>query len=229
MLEPSPRNERLVCFANSQKSGGRCLAGKIYADGKFSEWIRPISARETEELSKSEIQMSNGTEPAILDVIFVPLIAHKPSYHQRENWLIDTSSKISKIGHLAPLLAVGAVDDVKVLWNLGSNSANGFNDKVSPADLSNIHPSLYLIRVSSLKIVIHDELGRRAHRGSFTHSGNDYVLKITDLVLEQSFKDHPYGTYAYNGCLLTLSLTEKPWYEFHYKLIAGVIQLGEEK
>jgi hypothetical protein len=229
MLITPPRNETLVCFANSQKLGGRCLAGKIYTDGKFSEWIRPISARETEELSRSEIQMSNGTVPAILDLISVPLLAHKPSNLQRENWLIDTSAKISKIGQLAPMAAVGAVDDVKILWNLGSNSVNGLNDKAIPENLTNIQSSLYLIRVSSLKIVIHDEYGRRAHRGSFSHSGNNYVLKITDLVLEQSFKDHPYGTYTYNECLLTLSLAEKLWYGFHYKLIAGVIRLGEEK
>ncbi len=229
MLEPSPSNETLVCFANSKKSGGRCLAGKIYADGKFSEWIRPISARETEELSTSEIQMSNGMEPAILDVISVPLLAHRPSNLQKENWLIGTPAKISKIGHLTPTEAIKAIDDVKVLWNLGSSSIHGLNDRATPADLIEIPSSLYLIRVSTLQIVIQDEYGRRAYRGSFIHSGNDYVLKISDLVLERSFKDHSYGTYTYNECLLTLSLTEKPWKEFHYKLIAGVIQLGDEK
>jgi hypothetical protein len=45
---------RIVCLANSRKPDGRCVAGKLYAQGKFGAWLRPISIREGEELSEQE-------------------------------------------------------------------------------------------------------------------------------------------------------------------------------
>jgi hypothetical protein len=57
---------RIVCLANSRKPDGRCVAGKLYAQGKFGAWLRPISARDGEELSEQERQISKGLEPTYL-------------------------------------------------------------------------------------------------------------------------------------------------------------------
>ena len=59
----------IVCLANSRKPDGRCLAGKLYTQGKFGSWLRPISIREGEELSEQERQISKGVEPALLDIL----------------------------------------------------------------------------------------------------------------------------------------------------------------
>lgn len=46
--------KRLVCLANSRKSGGRCIAGRELLAGNVGEWIRPVSGREHEEVSARE-------------------------------------------------------------------------------------------------------------------------------------------------------------------------------
>jgi len=44
--------KRIVCLANSRKLQGRCIAGREIVQGKPGAWIRPVSAREHEEVSE---------------------------------------------------------------------------------------------------------------------------------------------------------------------------------
>ncbi|HXF07313.1 MAG TPA: hypothetical protein VNK45_02115 [Candidatus Acidoferrales bacterium] len=82
--------KRIVCLANSRKLNGRCVAGiEITRGNKRVGWIRPVSAREHEEVSEYERQYQDGSDPRVLDVIDVPLIAPKPKDYQQENWLLD--------------------------------------------------------------------------------------------------------------------------------------------
>jgi Dual OB-containing domain len=81
--------KRLVCLANSRKLHGRCIAGRELLAGRPGEWVRPVSDREHEEVSEYERQYEDGSDPRILDIIDVPLIAPRASPHQPENWLLD--------------------------------------------------------------------------------------------------------------------------------------------
>lgn len=82
--------KRIVCLANSRKLHGSCIAGKeLLSDGSTGSWIRPVSAREHEEVSLSECRCRDDSIPQVLDVIEVPLINPKPRDYQQENWLLD--------------------------------------------------------------------------------------------------------------------------------------------
>ena len=82
--------KRIVCLANSRKRGGRCIAGKeLLVGGLAGAWVRPVSNRENEAVDDGERQYRDGTEPAVLDVIDVPLIEARPKGHQQENWLLN--------------------------------------------------------------------------------------------------------------------------------------------
>ena len=92
---------RIVCLANSRKPGGRCVAGKLYAQGNFGDWLRPISISDGEELSEQERQISKGVEPALLDVLEFIIYRHKPSGQQPENYTINSQHRFKKVGRVS--------------------------------------------------------------------------------------------------------------------------------
>ena len=46
--------KEIVCLANSRKTAGRCVAGIERVAGEWRGWVRPVSARRTEEISAEE-------------------------------------------------------------------------------------------------------------------------------------------------------------------------------
>ena len=45
--------KRIVCLANSRKISGRSIAGREWAENRGAgRWIRPVSARENQEVSE---------------------------------------------------------------------------------------------------------------------------------------------------------------------------------
>jgi hypothetical protein len=81
-----------VCFANSRKMSGRCVAGKEWLDGRPGSWVRAVSDRPTRELRPAERHYENGREPQLLDLIDVQFKDFAPLSHQSENHVIDARS-----------------------------------------------------------------------------------------------------------------------------------------
>jgi hypothetical protein len=80
----------ILCLANSRKLSGRCIAGREITPDGYAGWVRPISARVSAEVSEEERRYENGSDPRVLDIIEVPVLAANPHLHQVENWVIDT-------------------------------------------------------------------------------------------------------------------------------------------
>ena len=237
MSEIDQTRRRIICLANSRKPQGRCIAGKLYVQGKFGKWFRPISAREGEELSETERFVEGNSEPALLDILEFSIIQAKPSNHQTENWLINPRVRMQKIGNISPRDLMITVDKPINLWIVGSSSKRGKNDFVPEDRIEEVSDSLILLNPTtfSIHVITDDFMGRvsRQVRGEFTHYGAEYNLKITDLVLEAKYLAKSDGIFKIQNVLLTISLTEKifrPRYNHSagfYKLIAGVIELPE--
>lgn len=218
----------ILCLANSRKTSGRCIAGKEITDRGFGPWIRPVSARQLEEISEEERRYENGAGPKLLDVIRVPMIQPHPKTYQSENHLIDAGYYWAKVRQGTWTDALTAVDVVTgPLWQNLSSSYNGTNDRVPENVAVTLTGSLYLIKPNGLKIHVATEGAdfgqpKRKVRGSFSFNGAQYKLAITDPVIERQYLQGENGVYLINEALVCISLGEL-WEGYAYKLIAAVI------
>jgi hypothetical protein len=122
--------KRIVCFANSRKMQGRCVAGRELLGGNVGPWVRPVSDRPNEEVSEYERQYQDGSDPQVLDVIDVPLIEARPKGYQQENWLLDPQVYWVKTGRLSWEDISGLHNRRGPLWINGYSSYKGLNDRI---------------------------------------------------------------------------------------------------
>lgn len=147
-----PIVKRLLCLANSRKLNGRCVAGIELAGNQRVGWIRPVSAREHEEVSEYERQYEDGSDPGVLDVMNVPLIEPRPKGYQQENWLLDPDQYWQKVTRIPWTDLRRLADPVTSLWINGDSTYNGLNDRVPLAQAMGLTSSLRLVRVDELTL-----------------------------------------------------------------------------
>jgi hypothetical protein len=221
-----PYKKMIVCLANSRKMSGRCLAGKeVDKNQSFTDWIRPVSDRASQEISEEERRFKNGTDPKLLDIIQIEMLAPQPHGHQSENHLIDASQDWVRLGSADWKSIQKAIDHVETLWVNGSHSYNGLNDRVPDGQAANLKGSLLLIKPQNLVLSVAVEGGqyrKRKVRGQFEHNGERYIVAVTDPVIERRFLLKEDGNYNVGEALLCVSLGEA-YQGYCYKLIAAVI------
>ncbi len=219
----------IVCFANSRKPpAGTCVAGREFTDGHFGAWLRPVSHRPTRELLPIEQRCRDGREPAVLDIVRIPVGDAVADRHQTENRLIEENTPWTRVSRLSWASIQSAVENpAGSLWPDGESSQYGVNDRVSVCRLDQVRRSLYLIRPAHLFVHIGREsrLGGPALkkiRAAFLHAGQQYLLAVTDPRIERQFIARDEGDYELAEALLCLSLSE-PYYGYAYKLAATII------
>lgn len=219
--------KRIVCLANSRKLNGRCIAGKELIHNQPAGWIRPVSAREHEEVSEYERQYQDGSDPRVLDIIDVPLLDPRPKNYQQENWLLDPDSYWARIGRVTGTDLIGLTDPAGPLWINGHHTYNGLNDKIPLALADALKSSLRLVRVDCMTLSVFkpgEAFGnpKRRVQGQFCHDGTEYRLWVTDPGYERAYLARTDGDYAIGETFLTISLGE-PHKGASYKLIAAIM------
>ena len=229
-----PAVKRIVCLANSRKLNGRCVAGIEIADGQRLGWIRPVSARQRQEVSQDEQQYVDGTEPHVLDVMTVPLLDPVPRDHQQENWLLDPAQSWTReasmpVGDLERL-----VDPIEPLWINGYHTGRGIHDRVPWDQAMALRSSLRLIHTEHVQLSVLTTGGRfgpprRQVRGWFRHQGRDYCLSVTDPEYERQYRARPEGNYEIQESFLTVSLGDRfEEQDACFKLIAAIMERRED-
>ncbi len=219
----------IICLANSRKMSGRCVAGRKIENGKIGEWIRPVSARPTEEISEEDRRYKDGILPALLDVISIPMIGAKPHNFQTENHLIDDRFHWDKVRTATKDEVKASVENPKgPLWDNSDSSGSGQHDRVPVTIANSLKHSLVLIEVQDLRIHVAIEgakfgNAKKKARGEFTYDGIPYVLAITDPRIEAEYFKQAEATYSIGKAILCVSLGE-PFGGYAYKLIAAVIK-----
>jgi hypothetical protein len=220
--------KRIVCLANSRKLNGRCIAGIELSGAQWLGWIRPVSAREHEEVSEYDRQYEDGSDPRVLDVMDVPLLDPRPKGYQQENWLLDPDHYWRKVGRALWSGLEGRADPIAPLWIDGHSTISGYNDKIPLAQATGLTSSLRLLRVDRLTLSVFkpgEAFGnaKRRVQGRFVHYGSEYRLWVTDPGYERAYLLKQDGDYEVGESLLTVSLGE-PHNGACYKLVAAIME-----
>ena len=214
-----------VCFANSRKHSGRCVAGKEWLGGRPGEWVRVVSDWVTHELSAEDRRYENGDDPQLLDVVRVPCL--RPSRPRtRAKTMSSTRTFIGsrRRGFRGADLCAW-LDTPETLWTLGEASYACINNRVAVGRENGV--SLYLIRVPCLRLWVGSKApghsdSKRIVRGEFNYRGAVYRLAVTDPVIEIKYLSGEDGQYEIPQAVLCVSLGD-PFQGYYYKLIASVL------
>lgn len=212
--------KRIVCLANSRKKRGFCVAGRELLATGVGPWLRPVSDRESEEVSPQEQAYQNGKSPQLLDVIDIPLIEPRPKGHQTENWLLDPQKRWQYAGKMRWEDLNGLAENPVELWVNGQSTNAGLNDRMRPEDAANLRGSLYLLHLDNLDLRVFVYFRRRIH-AIFTHHGISYSIAVTDPAFESKYYAGENGIFPLGECFVTISLGE-PYEGYCYKLVAGI-------
>lgn len=204
----------VLSLANSRRPGGTCFAGKEFAKGKSSNWVRPINAANGGAISGRDSLYEDLSHAELLDIVKVPLLAPKPHLHHMEDHQIDPAVFWAKVGRATWQDVEKATDIVKgELWVNEDSSFHGQNDKVSETSAAKLGGSLYLIKPETLELVVGMESVYQAPdirrvRAKFSYNGIRYNFVVTDEPLEQAYFATGDGTYRIDDARLCVSLAE---------------------
>jgi hypothetical protein len=222
--------DRIVCLANSYKHDHRCVAG-ISLDTK--QWVRLIGHTVPGCLTLKETCYPDGREVALLDVFEAELGYSCGSNGHPEDVLVSDKP-------WQPLRRFDEPSDARFLAGYVNKEPvvlQGYCDRIlaSRFEKTPAQCSLGLACPEDLWWWIREEYGKRRNRAVFRLGKVGrirYDLAVTDPVWLEKMHSLPLGIYPhahfFDGkppkTFLTVSLSE-PFEGFHYKLVAGVINL----
>jgi len=210
----------LIILANSRKMKNRCVAG---IDRHTGRWVRPVYGDGRQGVPKS-IRQIDGAEPALLDVISVPLAEDGPHRDiQPENRLILPGDWY-KLGE-ATLGEVIQYCQTKGLLLHNTDRRIALSELRAVPRQS--RASLCLVLAHACFFTEPTYKHKKRVWARFRHDGNEYRIPVTDPYVEDTT---PAYTKRSIYCLLTISLG-LPFDKDHccYKFVAGAIELSEAK
>lgn len=195
--------KRIICLANSRRQGQRCVAG---IDTETLEWIRMVN-NGGGELSRDDIQCSDGTFPKVLDIIDVPTIKPQPLPHHPENWVIDRGRRWRKVGRFSKRNLCELCSDTDFIFRNNSDCLSGRNIQQNP-----LTSSLMLINLNRIVFAkTRNDYNRLQIRAKFNFNNQPYDLVVTDDKWEEIFRDHrEYRKYR-DSILLGITTLQLVW------------------
>lgn len=225
--------KQILCLANSKKLAGRCIAGREVVSTGPGAWVRPVSARQSEEVSENERQYQDGSDPRLLDVIDVPVIRAAPHACQVENWLLDPGYYWTKVRRAGWQELQRFVEVPPTLWVNGHSTYHGINDEIPQAIADTLDSSLWLIRANTVDLRVFapsEAFGSSKRRvlARFSHGSVVYAFWVTDPIVEREYLAQADGQYKLGECCITISLSE-PFQKsngssYRYKLVAAIFR-----
>lgn len=217
---------QIICLANSWKHGDRCIAGINSLKG---QWIRPVSSLPDGRIPK-EMRLIGRTEPALLDVLEIPLAKTGPDFGFEYENLSVQPGQWRRVGKVPPAyLNKYCSQEEYILHNDKRYVTVSFLQSLAIAQ----RRTLQLVKAVAFSIRSTGQRfeGGEKWEGSFvTTTGQRLTAIITDPVLIRRLE---LGYRPQSPCLVTVSLS-MPWRppdwegdDPCWKLIAAVVELPE--
>jgi hypothetical protein len=224
--------DRIVCLANSYKHDNRCVAGISLISQK---WVRLVGTSVEGGLTRNQTCYPDGHEAKVLDVFEAETGDECGSnYHPEDVIVMEPKwTLLRRFDAPADTRFLLACSNKRPTL-MKSYSDRVFEHKAGTAS-SWIDHSLELIHPEDLWWWIREDKGKRKNRAVFRVGGGRrarYDLAVTDPDWLARMHPLPPGIYPHAQffsdkvptTFLTISLSE-PFEGFHYKLVAGVVNL----
>lgn len=218
----------MVCLANSEKHGARCVAGVRLDTGG---WLRPVSDDTGAGLSETQYETTSGHHPEPFDIIRVELDHQWPKYNQPENWVISAGSwkLLSTELHNRALLAINAA------LQRGGFILHDTSRAISKRKLKDIPVFRSLTLISPAEPVFYvrkKDNGDLQPRTTFEFDGNEYDFPITDPKWREQAETSGMGSLPSANIvnddeeiLFTISLGEATKKKNCYKIVAAIFSI----
>ncbi len=218
---------RIICLANSWKRGERCIAGINELQGK---WVRPISDLPDGQIPK-EMRQINRLEPALLDVLDIPLAKTGPDFGFESENLSILPGKWRQVGKVPPAYLLKYCNSqAYILHNDLRYVTVEFMQSLPKCDRLTLQ-LVTAVRFTVKKLIQRFEGGNKWEGSIVTKYNQRLTATITDPVFIRKLE---LGYRPQKACLVTVSLS-MPWRPDDWegddpcwKLIAGVIELPED-
>lgn len=179
---------QMICFANSRKLSGRCVAG-IAISGFVRGWIRPVSALVHGELTHEFLYGSPPREVKLLDVIELSVLQPRRLGCHSEDFVVDSTVPWKVIGSISLSEAAGfAENHPPILWVNGNHTSNGFNDQIAESEAAALPNSLRLIapNISISEARLMQGMGTCASEVNFAWKNSVIFFGLRILELKES-------------------------------------------
>ncbi len=215
---------QIICLANSWKHGDRCIAGINSLKG---QWIRPVSNLPDGRIPK-EMRLIGRTEPALLDVLDIPLAKTGADFGFECENLSVLPGTWRRVGKVPPaFLNKYCSNEEYILHNDWRYVEVSFLESLPLAE----RRTLQLVKAVELSVRTASqcfELSSKWEGSLLTATGQRLTATITDPVFIRRLE---LGYRPQNPCFVTLSLS-MPWRPADWegddpcwKLIAAVVEL----
>jgi hypothetical protein len=234
------QERRFLCLAVSRRESGNCIAGFDIDSGK---WLRPIRSQALPAFADSDLVVEdNHTHQsrflAPLDLLNLPLKEYAGSNWQPENWVVHPS-----FFEKQPIILRQCRGRRTVQFLLSHTDAS---EMLLHSSIDSLHVEEFSQGVlsHSLSLVLPVDLawnvaphtkrpGTLQVRAEFRFGPAEYSLVVTDPVWEARCHRAGIGKHRHSEVaspendlvFLTVSLAAIPFHGFHYKLVAGVMEL----
>jgi hypothetical protein len=219
---------------------GYCIAG---IDINTGEWIRPINAKSHGAFADPEITVIDGETQKrrllkLLDILHLRPERYVGNSVQPENWEIVPASYDDAWPVLGRFDGRQSAGTLTSYLDHDGPLLHTYSSTVPADDLfaQKLSHSLSIIRPVQpyWKVGPHPTYPDRLRvEADFCFDGDKYLISVTDPTWEARCRRsgpgrHPHSTIAGDSAgpvFLTISLAEVPLNGYHYKLVAGVVNL----